>query len=161
MTSADLLAIVVSFKDWAVWVIIGIVAVFGALGGWAHKLASPTEDQRRWPSFVIVGAVAALAVLFAFGPKDPIKLIALAVVAGYGGKSILDALENRVKLALAEAEVKTAKDQRDQVAAVAKEAIKLGQRLANETKEGAETRKKLDEQLHGLEALEAYFKNKA
>ncbi|MGD1010866.1 MAG: hypothetical protein ABR951_12050 [Candidatus Aminicenantales bacterium] len=153
MKPDELLAIVISFKNWAVWVIIGVVAVFGALGGWAHKLASPTEDQRRWPSFVIVGAVAALAVLFVLGPKDPIKLIALAVVSGYGGKSILDALGNKVKLALSEAETKKARDQRDQVVAVAKEAIILGQGHANKTKEGTETLEKLEARLEALKSL--------
>jgi len=155
MTSADLLAIVVSFKDWTVWVIIGVVVVFGALGGWAHKLASPTEDQRRWPNFVIVGAVAALAVLFVFTPKDPIKLIALAVVAGYGGKSFLDALEYKIKAAVAEAETKSAKDQGQKVVAVARRAIGMGQRVPAETHRATETWDKLDAQ---LDVLESYFK---
>jgi hypothetical protein len=155
MTPDELLAIVISFKNWAIWVIIGVVAVFGALGGWAHKLASPTEDQRRWPNFMIVGAVAALAVLFALGPKDPIKLIALAVVAGYGGKSILDALEYKVKAALAEAETKKAKDQGQKAVAVARGAIEMGQNLATEPHKATETRKELNAR---LDMLEDYFK---
>jgi hypothetical protein len=154
MTPADLSAIVMSFKDWAVWVIIAIVAVFGALGGWAHKLVSPARDQRRWASFVIVGAIAALAVLFAFGPKDPIRLIALAVVAGYGGKSILDALENRVKLALSQAENEKLKEHGIKVVAVARDAAAMCQKFS-ETHKATEGWRELDAR---LDVLEAYFK---
>lgn len=135
MTPAELLALVMSFKSWDVWVLIGVVAVFGALGGWAHKLAAPAEDQRRWSGFVVVGAVAALAVLFVFGPKDPVKLLALSIVAGYGGKAVLDALENKVKAAVAEAETKHAKEQGQQAAVAARKAIEAGRRLTGEVEE--------------------------
>lgn len=133
--------------------ILGVVAVFGALGGWAHKLASPTGDQRPWPNFVVVGVVAALAVLFVFGREDPIKLIAVAVVAGYGGKSILDALESKVKLAIEQAKNEKLREHGIKVVAVARDATALCQKIA-ETHKAPETWKELNAR---LDVLEDYF----
>lgn len=134
--------------------ILGVVAVFGALGGWARKLVSPPEDKPRpWPSFVIVGAVAALAVLFVFGAGDPLKLVAVAVVAGYGGKSILDALENKVKIELLKAATQRAKDERDQGVAIATEAINLGLGHVNKSEHDKEALKKLEARLEALTKL--------
>jgi len=158
MSSADLLSTVVSFKDWAVWVLLGVVAAFGALGGWAHQLVLPADNKRPRPHSIVVGAVAALGVLFVVGAEDPVKVVAVAVVAGYGGKSILDALENRLKVVAAEKDREKAQEQGLQAVAVGREAISFAQKLGEQPHEpykadqaASETWKGLVAQLDRLE----------
>ena len=79
--------------------------------------------------YIVVGAIASLAVLFIFPPNDDaVRLIALAVVSGYGGKAILDALEARMKVAIAQAEVKGAKEEANKNKAEAEEAKTNGKK---------------------------------
>jgi hypothetical protein len=87
------------------WVVLVITAVFGIVGGCAHKFTSSPEDKTTWWGSIVVGAVASIAVLFILTPLNPdaVRLIAQSLIAGYGGKAILDALETRLKTALAEA----------------------------------------------------------
>ena len=73
--------------------------------------------------------------LFVLGPSDPIKLVALAVVAGYGGKSVLDALEYRIKAALAAADAANAREQGRMAVASGREAIEAGRNAAAEVRE--------------------------
>jgi hypothetical protein len=119
-----------NIKKWDTWVIIIIVAISGILGGLAHKLTSPPEDKTSWPRYLVVGAIASLAVLFVFVPTDPVRLIALSLAAGYGGKSVLDALEARVKTALAEKEAAKAKEDGIKAVEAGKEAVSQAQKLS-------------------------------
>lgn len=119
-----------SSMDTNTMIVLLVAAIFGMLGGLSHKLTSPPDDKTPWYNYVVVGAVAALAVLFIFDPKDALKLIALSIAAGYGGKAVLDAMEARVKTALAQAETTKAKEDGKKTAEVAKQAIDHAQNLS-------------------------------
>ena len=140
MESINVVEMVGNMKNWGMWGILGIAAGFGALGGLAHKLTSPPEDKTSLPGYLIVGIVASLAVLFVFTPSDAVKFIALSLVAGYGGKSVLNALEARVKTALAEKETADTKDDGKKAVETGKEAISQAQKLCD-------INKKLEEDL--------------
>ncbi len=101
METIDIATIVKSLLDWHAWLVLAVVALGGILGGYAHKLAALPDDKTTLARYLVVGMVASLAVLFVFTPKDPVKLIALSLAAGYGGKAVLDALEAKVKAAVA------------------------------------------------------------
>jgi hypothetical protein len=133
METIDIAKLVGSLMEWNTWFVIIIVSIFGMLGGLAHKLTSPPEDKTPLPRYIVVGAVASLAVLFVFFPSEPVKLIALSLAAGYGGKAVLDALEARVKTAIAQKETAMAKENGKEAAEAGKEAVSYAQKLA-ETK---------------------------
>lgn len=135
METIDIAKLVGSLKDWDTWVVIIIVSIFGMLGGLAHKLTSPPEDKTSLPGYIVVGAVASLAVLFIFFPLEPVKLIALSLAAGYGGKAVLDALEARVKTAIAQAETAKAKEEGKKAVEAGKEAVSYAQKLAETNKQ--------------------------
>ena len=135
METIDIAELVSSIKDWDTWVILIIVSIFGMLGGLAHKLTSPPEDKTSLPGYIVVGAVASLAVLFVFFPSDPVRLIALSLAAGYGGKAVLDSLEARVKTALAQAETAKTKEEGEKAVEAGKEAISYAQKLSQINKE--------------------------
>lgn len=138
METIDITKLVGSLKDWDTWVVIIIVSIFGMLGGLAHKLTSPPEDKTSLPGYIVVGAVASLAVLFIFFPLEPVKLIALSLAAGYGGKAVLDALEARVKTAIAQAETAKAKEEGKKAVETGKAAVKYAQTLLEKATKGLE-----------------------
>ena len=131
MAAIDPSKLINSFESLATWGVFVIVAVFGSIGGIAHMMTAPSDDKTPWYQYVIVGAVASLAALFVFSPNDdPVRLVALAIVAGYGGKAILDALESKVQTAIAQAEISNLKDQGQKAIATGKDAVALGQQMA-------------------------------
>jgi len=91
------------------WTVIIVVVVFGMLGGYAHQLVSSPDNRTTIETDIVVGAVAALAFLFVFGTTDAVKLIALAVAAGYGGKAVLDATQAQTQAAVAKSEARMLK----------------------------------------------------
>lgn len=125
-TKINIADLVSHIKNWETWGVLIIVSIFGMLGGLAHKLTSPSEDKTSLWGYIVVGAVASLAVLFIFVPQDVVRLIALSVVAGYGGKAVLDALEARVKTAIAETKAARAEQERGTVMEVARIAVRQG-----------------------------------
>jgi hypothetical protein len=131
----NIVDLVGSIKNWNTWVVLLTVAIFGVIGGLAHKLTSPPEDEMSSLRFILVGAVSSLAVLFVFTPSDAVRLIALSLVAGYGGKAVLDALEARVKVALAKEETAKAKDDGKKAVEAGKEAVSQAQKLSQINKE--------------------------
>lgn len=135
METINIANLVVDIRSWDTWVVLIIVSIFGLLGGLAHKLTSPPEDKTSWPGYLIVGAVASLAVLFVFAPADPVRLIALSLAAGYGGKAVLNALEARVKTALAEAETAKTKEEGKKAIEAGRQAVSHAQKLAQVNKE--------------------------
>lgn len=135
METIDIAKLVGSIKSLDTWVVLIIVSIFGMLGGLAHKLTSPPEDKTSLPGYLVVGAVASLAVLFVFAPSDAVRLIALSLAAGYGGKAVLNALEARVKTALAEAKTDKAKEEGKKAVEAGKEAISHAQKLSRINKE--------------------------
>jgi hypothetical protein len=134
---AEVIAILVgNIKSLDTWAVLGIAAGFGALGGLAHKLTSPPEDRTSWPGYLVVGAVASLAILFVFTPsEDAVRFIAISLAAGYGGKAVLDALEARVKTALAEAETAKTKDDGKKAVEAGKEAVSQAEKLSQINRE--------------------------
>jgi hypothetical protein len=135
METIEIAKLVGSIKSWDTWVVIFIVAIFGILGGLAHKLTTPPEDKTSSLRYILVGAVASLAVLFVFTPSDAVRLIALSLAAGYGGKAVLDALEARVKVALAKEETAKAKEDGKKAVEAGKEAVSQAQKLYQVNKE--------------------------
>ncbi len=107
---SNLASLAESFGRADTWTVLVVVLVFGALGGWAHRLGAPKEDKTRPVAYVILGSVSALAALFAIVPTEPLKLVGLSVVAGYAGKAVLSALQARVEAAVAKAETVKARD---------------------------------------------------
>jgi hypothetical protein len=113
-----------------------VVALLGALGGLAYELLQrgrQTDQHLGWLAGPAIGATAALAVLYLFPPQiptitvnadgtsttsyvyDPVRLVALSLIVGSGGGTILTALQARVlaetnqrKAETAEQKVKTA-----------------------------------------------------
>jgi hypothetical protein len=140
METMDIAKLVYSLMEWNTWVVIIIVSFFGALGGLAHKLTSPPEDKTSISGYIVVGGVASLAVLFVLFPSEPVRLIALSIAAGYGGKAVLDALEARVKTAIAQSETAKAKEDGKKAVDAGKKAISYAQKLV-ETKKLFETAK--------------------
>ena len=122
-----------SLKNWYTWVVIIIAAVSGIIGGLAHKLTAPLDDKTSLWVYTIVGGVASLAVLYILSPPDGIKLIALSLAAGYGGKAVLDALEARVKIALAQADAAQAKETGQKAIKAAKKAVNMAQNLSQKS----------------------------
>lgn len=156
-TKINIADLVSHIKNWETWEVLIIVSIFGMLGGLAHKLTSPSEDKTPLWGYIVVGAVASLAVLFIFVPQDVVRLIALSVAAGYGGKAVLDALEARVKTALAMAETDKAKEEGKKAVEVGKEAVSHAQKLSQINKELEKALMQVSEQPREiiLEALKA------
>ncbi len=134
------------------WTLIAIAAGFGAIGGLVFELLLPVRGQigrieipsfvksnkkRRWIDLgvfasVIVGAVAAVAVLYFFPPQialpddasnaeaaktgyDLIKTIALSLIAGSAGGSFISAMQARVLVQVKDAEAASTKAQLKQI----------------------------------------------
>ena len=130
METENVSALIVSLKDWETWIPVLIIALIsGMLGGYAHKLTSPPEDKTSFLGYIVIGAVASLAILFVFTPLDGVKLIAESLAAGYGGKAVLNALEARVKTAIAQTEAAKAKEDGKKAIESGKEAVSLAQNL--------------------------------
>jgi hypothetical protein len=123
-SNIDIAQLISSLNQWETWRIVIIVAVFGMLGGLSNKLSATSKDQTHLLGYIIVGAVAALAVLFIHVPTSGVRLIALALAAGYGGRAILNAVQNRVRLTIAREEVARAKRDGREVIQVGEEAVK-------------------------------------
>ena len=122
-----------SLKNGYTWVVLFIAATSGIVGGLAHKLTSPPDDKTSLWVYVIVGGVASLAVLYILSPPDGIKLIALSLAAGYGGKAVLDALEARVKTALAQADAAQAKETGKKAIEAGKKAVGMAKNLSQKS----------------------------
>ncbi|MGD0283678.1 MAG: hypothetical protein ABSB95_15105 [Dissulfurispiraceae bacterium] len=102
---SDIAKLLLSLKDWQSWIIVILVAAGGGiLGGISHKLISGAEDKTSFGTCILVGAVASIAVLFIIMPTDAVKLVALSIAAGYGGKAILDTVTDKLKAATTKVE---------------------------------------------------------
>ena len=131
MGTVEIAKLVGSFGEGSTWAVLGIVAFFGILGGLAHKLTSPPPDDKKWAVYIVVGAVTSVAVLFIVFPSEPVKLVALALAAGYGGKAILDALEARVKAAISREETAKAKENGRKAVQAGGQAVEYANQLAD------------------------------
>lgn len=102
MDFVDIKQAVNSLTAWEPWVIILIIIVSGGVGGLAQKysVTIPTENKRiKLPflNYVVVGIAAALGVMFVLTSDPLLRLVSFSVVAGFGGKAILSAMEERLK----------------------------------------------------------------
>jgi hypothetical protein len=125
------------------WIMLAIVAGFGGFGGLVYDLLQARggntgmleflgrRERNRyfdlgWIASILVGAAAAIAVLYIFPPTitieegknattqyDLVALIALSVIVGSAGPSILEMAQQRVKAAVnaREAQTKTSEGQ--------------------------------------------------
>jgi hypothetical protein len=114
------------------WLVLVIAAGCGLLGGLAHRFGSPPEDPTSLASYVVVGAASALAALLVINPSDGVRLVALSILAGYGGKAFLEATEARAKVLIATSETARAKDEAKQAVQIGREAIGTANKLAQQ-----------------------------
>jgi len=112
METLDVVKLIDSIYSLKTWIVLIIVSIFGMLGGLSHKLTSSPDDKTSLWGYIVVGAVASIAVLFVSQPADAVRLIALSIAAGYGGRAVLDALEARVKTAIVRKENEEVKEDR-------------------------------------------------
>jgi len=134
------------------WILIATAAAFGAIGGLIYELLLPVRRRTgmielpnivrsgakpRWVDLgfiasVIVGAVAAVAILFIFPPEisvtvdvdgvstttksyDLIKLVGLSLITGSAGGSFIAAMQARVLVQVKDAEAASTKAQLEKI----------------------------------------------
>ena len=129
MDAIDIGKLGTSLRDRNTWLILLLAAGFGILGGFAHKLGSAADDTGSVAGLILVGAASALAALLVINPSDGVRLVALSVIAGYGGKAFLDATEARAKVLISSAEAVKAKNEARQAIQIGKEAVGIASKL--------------------------------
>jgi hypothetical protein len=122
----DITALASGFADPEFRVIILATLIAGAAGGVVYELLTlqgniekphqTEENENKNPlvsaiakycfdlgiwARVIIGAFAALSVLFVFSPPTTMALISMAVIAGSAGSAVFGALQDRLKALLA------------------------------------------------------------
>lgn len=125
-TDLDITALASGFYDPEFWVTILATLIAGAAGGVVYELLTlqgniekphmmkENENEKLFSSAiaqfcfdlgiwarVIIGAFAALSVLFVFSPPTTMALISMAVIAGSAGSAIFGALQERLIALLA------------------------------------------------------------
>jgi hypothetical protein len=101
------------------WWLIVTVALFGALGGIAqHVTARDPEVATRWWVAAVVGIVAALGVLWVDPPATAVAQIAQSLLAGFLGRSLIEALQARIIAAVE-------KERRQRATAIARDSLAL------------------------------------
>jgi hypothetical protein len=85
-----------------------LAAGLGLVGGIA-KVSRGVADDKPSAQQVIgcltVGAIAATAAFYILEPATPLKFVSACLISGYMGPALLDALEARFKLFVAESKV--------------------------------------------------------
>ena len=114
-TSSDVSKIIESICQSSTWIVLFITVVFGAVGGITHKITEDKDQISKMGIFanILVGSVAALAVLYILPPSEAFKLIAVSVVASYAGKSLLDLLQSKLEAAVKDAKINNIKSSID------------------------------------------------
>jgi hypothetical protein len=117
--------------------VLGVAVIGGALGGLASHFAAPVAedtklDRWRWLKASVIGAAAAIAVLYALMPDTTVALAGLAVGAGYAGKAVLGAVETRLKLSAARHEASVARADRASAVEAARVATGVAERALRE-----------------------------
>ena len=100
---------------WYYWVLFVIAAITGGTAsslinnsgkvlmcGWqggnpSGEEGNPGKYCMGIISDIIIGIAAALAILWTLTPQNPLQLIGLGAVAGYGGSSVLRAMVNKLE----------------------------------------------------------------
>jgi hypothetical protein len=102
------------------WGVIAVIALFGAAGSLAHRAATDGVTEAWWKS-ALVGIVAAVGLGAFVKPATGIELVGTAALAGFFARSLLAALEARIKLELT-------RQQADRAMTLASDAIELSRR---------------------------------
>jgi len=150
--------------QWHTWVLLGIAAAFGAVGGFVHRYAVPPEDRGVWYSGILMGAAGAVAFMFIMIPDDPFRFLAVSLVAGFGGKAILEsvlatlnakAVQNRSARLIRDTR-EVADDVRQTVTTIEKEInqgrIQVSQETLDKLKESGQQLDNKQNELKGLQA---------
>jgi hypothetical protein len=97
----------IDFTDVHLWLVVLSVAICGLLGGIARKLTAEQGSTENLATDGFIGAITALAMMFVL-PSDTtgVRVIALSIVAGYAGKTLLDALRARAQLIVSQEQTK-------------------------------------------------------
>jgi hypothetical protein len=112
-----------------------LTLVFGALGGLVYELMvlqGSVEQPHRvkeggWVydlgviGRMLMGAMAAVAALFAISPEDAYKLVAVSVIAGASASAIFKSLQARVEAMVAQQAVTLAQETTVQIASKAEQ----------------------------------------
>ncbi|HUQ01653.1 MAG TPA: hypothetical protein VM261_04120 [Kofleriaceae bacterium] len=128
--------------DGRLWAVCGVAFALGAAGGFIQSLASAASKEelgREWWKRLLVGAIAAVAVMYVTAPSTAIELISGSIVAGYAGKALLDSLDARGRLAAAKDQIADTTRERD-TAVTAAHLLLLP---ATETSTGASSPKRI------------------
>jgi hypothetical protein len=104
------------------WSLLLIGGALGAAGAAIHFITSgdARPTSATWWKSALVGAVAALGVLYAVDVSTAEKFVGLELLAGFFAQSLLASLESRLQLAVAQ-------EKREQAKSVAVDAIKLAE----------------------------------
>jgi hypothetical protein len=99
-----------SLKTGQTWAVLGVAFGVGFVGGAAHwvtGLGAPGDAGPKAPLWAegLIGAVAAVAILFVLHPSDGVALVASSLVAGYAGRMVMSALEDKAKAIIAQNEL--------------------------------------------------------
>ncbi len=111
------------------WIVVGVTAAFGALGGFVYELLAlhgmieraHTPEEREVENFphaihkfvydlgiwgrLIIGGLAAVVALWVIEPKDTFAWLAIAIVAGSAGISVFRSMQDRLLAVLKAKEV--------------------------------------------------------
>ena len=99
-----------SIGDLHVWGVVLVTGLAGAAGGLVHAASQNpagltdvpgAPPLKKWKQ-MLVGALAAVAVLYYAAPKPGIEWIAAALLGGYAGDAVMAALAARFTAALAQ-----------------------------------------------------------
>ena len=105
-TSMDSSSVFQSLAVLATWWVVLIAFGIGAFGGLAHYLGgtAPATPAAKftWLREMLVGGVAAVAILFVVHPATGVTLVSSSLIAGYAGRAIMSALEDKAKAVIAQ-----------------------------------------------------------
>jgi hypothetical protein len=143
MTDAATASTFVWAPDTWSWVLTAGAA--GAVGGLIQALTTTDADTkglkfevRVWNAIcvVLLGAVAAVAILWIVKPSGSTELISSSLIAGYAGRALMEALSARAKLAVSQQETEKAKTETADVKKDVHSAINALERATGTTSSG-------------------------
>lgn len=112
-----------SLLDWNVVAVVGIAAVLGIIGGGARLARLARVERTAIGASLFVAGIASVAAFYVLEPATPLKFVAACLLAGYTGPAVLDALEARFKLEVAQQKAARATQVSQQLADVADKAL--------------------------------------
>jgi hypothetical protein len=89
--------------------VIAAASLGGLVGGFGNHLRTPNEQSPKLHVSLILGVLASLVALYVLEPSSGVKLVALSIAAGYGGKATLDAMQARVQAQIAQQQAQQAR----------------------------------------------------